>query len=75
MEDAIEAEDPYHIVDTEFDGGKDSVYSLVSMTKRPNNSEKHEVYEIETNASNIPQQQKAESSSNTSEKKKTWTAS
>ena len=46
MEENIEAEDPYHIVNTEFNVGKDSVYSLVSMTKRPNNSEKVKIYYI-----------------------------
>ena len=35
----------------------------------------HEVYEIETDVPNILQQQKGESSSNTSKKKKTWAAS
>ncbi|KAI9498410.1 hypothetical protein BDB00DRAFT_867566 [Zychaea mexicana] len=54
MEGNIEAEDLYRILNIETNAGKDSVYSLLSMAKRPNNSEK---------------QQKAESSSNTSKKK------
>ncbi|KAI7848782.1 hypothetical protein BDC45DRAFT_574546 [Circinella umbellata] len=69
MEENIQAEDSYHILNTEFDSGKGSVYSLVSVTKRPDNSEKHGVYEIETDASNIPQQRRAGSSPDTSKKK------
>ena len=43
VEENIEADDPYHIVNTEFNAEKNSEYSLVSMTKRPNNSEKVKV--------------------------------
>ena len=40
MEEYIETKDLYHILNTEFNTGKDSVYSLVPMSKRPNNSVK-----------------------------------
>lgn len=40
MEEVIEADDPYHIVITEFDMGKDRIRSLVSLTRTANNTEK-----------------------------------
>ncbi|KAG2220696.1 hypothetical protein INT45_012560 [Circinella minor] len=42
-EGVVEAQDPYHIVDTDFDGGKNGIRSLVSLTRAVNNLEKHEV--------------------------------
>ena len=40
MDEVIEANDPYHIVMTELDMGKDRIHSLISLTRTANNTEK-----------------------------------
>ena len=40
MEEVIEADDPYHVVMTKFDIGKDRICSLISLTRIANNTEK-----------------------------------
>ena len=40
IEEVLETSNPYHIVITELDIGKDSVRSLVSLTRTANDAEK-----------------------------------